>query len=176
MEKKILTAALKASGHYVDMAAFRLYVTPAFEKKASYYGTPECDIMNAILDAFPNMAVEVVKPERKNNAITYDMMEKYITIMPDAANNMAEFKRIKKVSHAYRSAYQYVADWFATKFPHYGEMLVKDEKTGKVTWNVLEQYKMAQEEAAKATESEAAAKPVEDAAEHNNITKLPAFA
>lgn len=32
MEKKILTAALKASGHYVDMAAFRLYVTPAFEK------------------------------------------------------------------------------------------------------------------------------------------------
>ena len=81
MEKKILTAALKASGHYVDMAAFRLYVTPAFEKKASYYGTLECDTMNAILDAFPNMVVEIVKSNRKNNAITYDMMKKYITIM-----------------------------------------------------------------------------------------------
>lgn len=164
MEKKILTAALKASGHYVDMAAFRLYVTPAFEKKASYYGTPECDIMNAILDAFPNMAVEVVKPERKNNAITYDMMEKYITIMPDAANNMAEFKRIKKVSHAYRSAYQYVADWFATKFPHYGEMLVKDDKTGEIKWNALEQYARAKQEAA--------AKPVEAAAEDPKLKLL----
>ena len=164
MEKKILTAALKASGHYVDMAAFRLYVTLAFEKKASYYGTPECDIMNAILDAFPNMAVEVVKPERKNNAITYDMMEKYITIMPDAANNMDEFKRIKKVSHAYRSAYQYVADWFATKFPHYGEMLVKDEKTGEIKWNALEQYAKAKQEAA--------AKPVEAAAEEPKLELL----
>ena len=163
--KKILNAALKASGHYVDMAAFRLYVTPAFEKKASYYGTPECDIMNAILDAFPNMAVEVVKPERKNNAITYDMMEKYITIMPDAANNMAEFKRIKKVSHAYRSAYQYVADWFATKFPHYGEMLVKDEKTGEIKWDVLAQYKKAQEEAKKPVEVEAA--------ESSNVVSFP---
>lgn len=164
MEKKILTAALKASGHYVDMAAFRLYVTPAFEKKASYYGTPECDIMNAILDAFPNMAVEVVKPERKNNAITYDMMEKYITIMPDAANNMAEFKRIKKVSHAYRSAYQYVADWFATKFPHYGEMLVKDDKTGEIKWNALEQYAKAKQEAA--------AKPVEAAVDKPKLELL----
>ena len=165
MEKKILTAALKASGHYVDMAAFRLYVTPAFEKKASYYGTPECDIMNAILDAFPNMVVEIVKSNRKNNAITYDMMKKYITIMPDAAANLAEFDRVKKMSHAYRSAYQFVADWFEKKYPHYGEMLVKDEKTGEIKWDVLAQYEIAQEEAKKPV----AEKP----AESSNVVSFP---
>ena len=165
MEKKILTAALKASGHYVDMAAFRLYVTPAFEKKASCYGTPECDIMNAILDAFPNMVVEIVKSNRKNNTITYAMMENFIRIMPDAAANLAEFDRVKKMSHAYRSAYQFVADWFEKKFPHYGEMLVKDEKTGEIKWDVLAQYEIAQEEAKKPVE--------EKPAESSNVVSFP---
>ena len=165
MEKKILTAALKASGHYVDMSAFRLYVTPAFEKKASHYGTPECDTMNAILDAFPNMVVEIVKSNRKNNTITYAMMENFIRIMPDAAANLAEFDRVKKMSHAYRSAYQFVADWFEKKFPHYGEMLVKDEKTGEIKWDVLAQYEIAQEEAKKPVEE----KPVES----SNVVSFP---
>ena len=163
--KKIVAAALKTAGHYVDMAAFRLYVTPAFEKKASYYGTPECDTMNAILDAFPNMVVEIVKSNRKNNTITYAMMENFIRIMPDAAANLAEFDRVKKMSHAYRSAYQFVADWFEKKFPHYGEMLVKDEKTGEIKWDVLAQYKKAQEEAKKPVEVEAA--------ESSNVVSFP---
>ena len=161
--KKIVAAALKTAGHYVDMAAFRLYVTPAFEKKASYYGTLECDTMNAILDAFPNMVVEIVKSNRKNNTITYAMMENFIRIMPDAAANLAEFDRVKKMSHAYRSAYQFVADWFEKKFPHYGELLVTDEK-GNPVWDAVAMCQKAEEQAA--------AKPVEAAADKPKLVLM----
>ena len=68
--------------------------------------------MNDILAAFPTMTVKIQKKDRKNNAITYAMMEDFIRIMPDAAANYAEYKRVKKMSLAYRCSYKFVAAWF----------------------------------------------------------------
>ena len=161
MNKKILAAALSANGHYIDIDANTLYVTTAFSKKTEIYGTPECTKLDDILAMFPDMKVVVQSKGRSNDAITYVMMKKYILCMPDAQNNLAEFARVQKMSHAHRSAYQFVAEWFKEKFPHYGELLVKDKETGEIRWNALEQYVKAQEEAekqkAKAQEEAAAA-------------------
>ena len=161
--KKIVAAALKTAGHYIDVDANVLYITPAFNKKSQIYGTAECSRMNAILAAFPTMTVKVQKKERKNNAITYAMMEDFIRIMPDAATNYAEYKRVKKMSLAYRCAYKFVAAWFEETFPHYGELLVTDEK-GNPVWDAVAMCQKAEEQAA--------AKPVEAAADKPKLVLM----
>lgn len=168
MDKKVLSVSLKNAGHYIDILTNTLHVSAKFNKKAAIYGTAECETMDAILAAFPGMKIQVHTPSHKNNAISYEMMEGFIRIMPDAASNFEEYKRIRQMSLAYRSAYKYVSAWFEEKFPYYGELLVRDEKTGEIKWNALEQYEKAKREAA--------AKPVEAAAEHDNITKMPVSA
>ena len=94
--KKIVAAALKTAGHYIDVEANVLYITPVFNKKSQIYGTAECSRMNAILAAFPSMTVKVQSKDRKNNAVTYAMMEDFIRIMPDAATNYAEYRTGRK--------------------------------------------------------------------------------
>ena len=159
MDKKIVAAALKTAGHYIDVDANVLYITPGFNKKSQIYGTAECSRMNAILAAFPSMTVKVQSKDRKNNAITYAMMEDFIRIMPDAAANYAEYERVKKMSLAYRCASKFVAAWFEETFPHYGELLVTDEK-GNPVWDAVSMCQKAEEQAAK---------PVEAAAEEPNL-------
>ncbi len=168
MDKKIVAAALKTSGHYIDVEANVLYITPAFNKKSEIYGTAECSRMNAILATFSNIEVVVQKNTRKNDAITYEMMEAYIRIMPGAAANYAEFERVKKMSHAYRSAYKFVAAWFEKTFPHYGKLLVKDEK-GNLVWDAVAMYQVAEAEQEKAKDKAA---PVEAATEAPKMTLL----
>ena len=161
--KKIVAAALKNAGHYIDVDANVLYITLGFNKKSQIYGTAECSRMNAILAAFPSMTVKVQSKDRKNNAITYAMMEDFIRIMPDAAANYAEYERVKKMSLAYRCSYKFVAAWFEETFPHYGELLVTDEK-GNPVWDAVAMCQMAEEQAA--------VKPVEAAAETPKLELL----
>ena len=111
--------------------------------------------MNDILAAFPSMTVKVQSKDRKNNAITYAMMEDFIRIMPDAAANYAEYERVKKMSLAYRCSYKFVVAWFEETFPHYGELLVTDEK-GNSVWDAVAMCQMAEEQVT-ATPVEAAA-------------------
>jgi len=70
------------------------------------------------------------------------MMEKFISIMPDAAIRMEEYENVKLKSHAFRSPYKYVTNWFEKKYPNYGEFMVKDEN-GNVVWDIVELYKQA---------------------------------
>lgn len=146
MIKEIISAALKSAGHYYDFDSNTLYMTPSFQKNSNTYGTNEYRMMNTILDQYPNARLEVFKSKRRD-LLTYEMMEDFIRIMPNAAANFAEYKRIKLQSHAYRSSYKFVTEWFKAKFPHYGELLVKDAD-GKLTWSALENYDIARAEAA----------------------------
>ena len=152
MDKKVLSVSLKNAGHYIDIPTNTLHVSAKFNKKAAIYGTAECETMDAILAAFPGMKIQVHTPSRKNNAISYEMMEGFIRIMPDAAANYAEYERVKKMSLAYRCAYKFVAAWFEETFPHYGELLVTDEK-GNPVWDAVAMCQKAEEQAAKPVET-----------------------
>ena len=81
-----------------------------------------------------------------------------IRIMPDAAENYAEYERVKKMSLAYRCAYKFVAAWFEETFPHYGELLVTDEK-GNPVWDAVAMCQKAEEQAAAKPVEAAPAKP-----------------
>ena len=73
------------------------------------------------------------------------------------------YERVKKMSLAYRCAYKFVAAWFEEMFPHYGELLVTDEK-GNPVWDAVAMCQKAEEQAA--------AKPVEAAAETPKLELL----
>lgn len=144
--EKTKNASLKNAGHYYDFDANTLYVTKAYLKKAETYGTPECDSLNEMMAQFPGMKIEIHKKSRTNNAISYEMMEGFIRIMPQAEWRMKEYQRIKQVSLAYKSPYKFVCAWFEKQFPYYGK-LTEHSEDGTIKWDVVAMYEQAKNEA-----------------------------
>lgn len=161
MNKQIINAAIKQSGHYADILNGILYVSKSFQTNANYYGTTEYRKMNEILAVYPDMKIELYVATRKKR-LTYEMMEAFIRIMPDAEKNYTEYKRVRKMSVAYKSPYKFVEDWFAKQFPYYGEFFV--EENGEAKWNVVAAFEKAKEQV-EAKKNKTAAKPTETSAE-----------
>ena len=161
MNKQIINAAMKQSGHYADTTNGILYVSKSFQTNANYYGTTEYRKMNEILAVYPDMKIELYAPTRKRR-LTYEMMEAFIRIMPDAEKNYTEYKRVRKMSVAYKSPYKFVEDWFAKQFPYYGQFFV--EENGEAKWNVVAAFEKAKEQA-EAKKNKTAAKTTETSAE-----------
>ena len=144
MNKQIIKDSLKQSGHYVDIFNGILYVSKSFQTNANYYGTTEYHKMNEILALRPDMKIELCAATRKKR-LTYEMMEAFIRIMPDAEENYNEYCRVRKMSVAYKSAYKYVEEWFAKQFPYYGQFFV--EENGEAKWNAVAAFEKAKEQA-----------------------------
>ena len=161
MNKQIINAAIKQSGHYADILNGVLYVSKSFQTNANYYGTTEYRKMNEILTVYPDMEIELYVATRKKR-LRYELMEAFIRIMPNAEENYKEYCRTRKMSVAFRSPYKYVEDWFAKQFPYYGEFFV--EENGEAKWNVVAAFEKAKEQA-EAKKNEMAAKPTETSVE-----------
>lgn len=144
--EKTKNASLKNAGHYYDFDTNTLYVTKAYLKRAETYGTPECNSLNEMMAQFSGMKIEIHKKTRTNNAISYEMMEGFIRIMPQAEWRMKEYQRIKQVSLAYKSPYKFVCAWFEKQFPYYGKLTAHDEN-GTIKWDVVAMYEQAKNEA-----------------------------
>ena len=160
MDKQIINAAIKEAGHCVDHNGI-LYVSKSFQTNANYYGTTEYRKMNEILAVYPDMKIELYAPTRKKR-LTYELMEAFIRIMPNAEENFAAYTRVRKMSVAYKSPYKFVEDWFAKQFPYYGEFFV--EENGEAKWNVVAAFEKAKEQAG-AKKKETAVKATETAIE-----------
>ena len=175
MNKQIINAAIKQSGHYADTTNGTLYVSKSFQTNANYYGTTEYRKMNEILAVYPDMKIELYAATRKKR-LTYEMMEAFIRIMPDAEENYNEYKRVRKMSVAYKSAYKFVEDWFAKQFPYYGQFFV--EENGEAKWNVVAAFEKAKEQAeakknkTAAKDGETSIKKEEGAAAKKNETPI----
>ena len=159
MNNKIMAQALKVSGHYIDVNANTVTVTKAFYKKAEEYGSDECMKLIEIQKMFPTMKVEIHTPKRKSSPISYEMMELFIRIMPDAEKNYTEYLRVKKMSNAYKSPYKFVSDWFIKLFPYHAELTAKNDK-GEQVWDAAKMYAKAKEEAEKRAAAAAQNEPI----------------
>ena len=155
MTNKIIASALHSNGYYLDAANNILYMTAPYEKKSNIYGTTEYKLVCDILVQYPDVKISIQKKNRKHT-LAYDLMKEFIKIMPDSAAMLKEFERVQLMSHAYSSPYKYVENWFNKKYPHYGEFMVKDENDN-IKWNVVELYKLAEEQKAAAAEQTAVA-------------------
>ena len=146
MENKIMNAALRNAGHYIDFVNKTVYVTRVFARKAEMYGSPEYEKMNEIEKSLKGFKIEMHMPSRKSSALVpYEKMVEFICMMPDAEKNYMEYERIKKMSLAHKSTYKYVNEWFCEKYPNYAKFAVKDEN-GRMSWNVIDMYHTALEE------------------------------
>ena len=102
-------------------------VTKAFMKQASIFGTDEFKLWREYKKEFPS-AKMVTKSITKNpnqktrRNMTFANMETFINTRTDAKDLMDEFETVKKRSKIQKSPYQYVLEWFETKFEGYDDL------------------------------------------------------
>ena len=131
----VKAAALKKDGYFFDHSVNTLYVTKAFNKKASDPMSNECAMILRLRAMFSELAIELTEASKtKSTALTYDLMMKYIARTPNALESLKELERIRLMSKCQKSPYKFVRTWFEEKFPNYDKMLQFDEN-GEVIWN-----------------------------------------
>ena len=129
-----MESALKKDNYYFDYNTNTLYVTKAFDKKASQYNSAECNIIMSLRQMFSNLTIKIAEaPKAKSNALSYDLMLKYIVRMPNALVLLKEYENVRLMSKCQKSPYRYVCNWFEETFPKYDKMLTFDEK-GNLVW------------------------------------------
>ncbi len=148
MNTKILKSALKMSGNYYDRETNTLYMTRAFSKKSEYYGTDECTLLIKMEKQYPGIKTIVYKMRDNKAKLTYQLMEKFIAMMPDVEANLNEYKTVKKVSLAMANHYKYVLDWFQKKYPHY-EVVIVVAEDGTIEWDAVKMLEKAKAEKVK---------------------------
>lgn len=72
------------------------------------------------------------------------LLELFITKMPGAEANFAEYESVRLKSKIARNPHKEVLDWFEKKFPYYQKLMVVQD--GDVIWNALDEYRKALEE------------------------------
>ena len=102
-------------------------VTKAFMKQASIFGTDEFKLWREYKKEFP--AAKMITKDIKKNPnqktrrnMTFANMETFINTRTDAKDLMDEFETVKKRSKIQKSPYQYVLEWFETKFEGYDDL------------------------------------------------------
>ena len=148
---------IKANGGYFyEVLTNTLHMSKAFQAKANRYGTKECEIVDALtLQNSINPTIKIHTHKRAPR-LTYQMMEVFISKMPNAKENFQEYQKACQKSKIARNPYKEVLTWFENAFPYYNDLKVK--KDGKLVWNALDEYRKALEE---------------QAARGNNITPFP---
>lgn len=112
-------------------------VTKSFLKEAETIGSPAYEELVELRKNHPGLKVKVrtiAKNEDKisYDGLTYEYMEEFIKAQEgdNAAAALAEFKKTKELSKAYRAPYLFVRNWFLKKYWDvlpYKDMKKKDD-------------------------------------------------
>lgn len=131
-------------GYFLDVLNNTLHMTPEFHKKSNLYGTKECEIVDTLtLRSNLNPTIKV-HTQKRAARISLQMMEVFISKMPNAEENFKEFKRVCLKSKIAKNPHKEVLSWFEKTFPYYKSLKV--EQDGKVVWNALDEYSKALKE------------------------------
>ena len=76
-----------------------LYVSNAFRKKASQYGTIEYNTLRNLRNENPGIRVEEMQKVEKGNGLNYSKMEKVISMCRDKEARFAVYETIKEYSN-----------------------------------------------------------------------------
>lgn len=109
----------------IDFTTNTVTVTKKFLEAAQMIGTIEFDTMMKIREM--GMTIITKTPaKKKNTKLTYDKMQKYISLLDEVEKYQAEFERVQIESLAYDASYAYVLKWFKKTFPSYGKQPERD--------------------------------------------------
>lgn len=116
----------------IDVEKNEIYVSKAFQKQATIYGTPEFRQWREIRNEFSGIMMVVVKSNRTSDLYntTYAKMEKYINTFDNAEAILAEMKKVRERSKIQRNPHRYVLAWFESTFPNYktSDIFQEDEQ------------------------------------------------
>lgn len=149
-----MKTAMNKNGYYYDMETNTLHITKAFDRKRLTYGSEEYKIVRELKNYCDGLKIEAHSRATKEKPLSYEMMKKFIRILPTAKADLEEMERQQKMSVAFKSPYKFMERWFNEKYPYYKEMLVKSDN-GEVEWDVLALIRQAQEQAKETSEADA---------------------
>ena len=170
---KLITSAVAKNGSYFDPNTNTLYMSNAYNKKRLNYGSDEYKAVRELRTLIPDLKIEIVTRAPKKKPLSYDMMKKFISILPTAEEDLKEMERQQKLSVAYKSPFKYMELWFNEKYPFHKDMLSVKEN-GEVEWDVVALMRLAdaQKKEKEAQKAEAPAQTSEVETQ-NNIVELP---
>ena len=113
-------------GYYFDFETHTLHMSHRFSVMASDPSSNEFELYNKYRELFPELRVEVHKPKRsKKKKISYEQMIEFVMQQENANELYREFNRVRLESRKDKNPYNYVYDWFTTKFELYGKTAQK---------------------------------------------------
>lgn len=103
-----------------------IMASKSYLKKARSMGSEEYKELKRIQNLYPEY--KIVERQIKTNSnkkiyagLTYEYMERYISLQENSRDNMDEYLKIKLLSECHRGGYGKVKKWFLTKFPEVAE-------------------------------------------------------
>ena len=102
-----------------DVNTMTLTVSKKFWNSASVPFSPEYETIKRIRQDYPSCRIEVRKTavyRNPNHNLSYNTMETYIQMQPNADELMNEFLRIQMLARGHKSPYHFVLQWFTEKF------------------------------------------------------------
>lgn len=172
---KMMKSAVARVGYFFDANTNTLYLSTSYNKKRLTYGSDEYKTVREFRAICPDLTIEIVKRAPKKKPLSYDMMKKFISILPTAEEDLKEMERQQMLSVAYKSPYKYMELWFNEKYPYHKELQVVSDN-GEVEWDAVAMMRLAnaQKKENEAQKAEAPAQTSEVETQ-NNIFELPTF-
>ena len=117
----------------IDFVNKSIIGTKASLNKAKCYGSDEYTELCELMEAHPRFKV-VVKRVNQNKSkqgyknLSFEFIEKYISIQPDSATVMNEYKEVKHIAASLGiSVYPYTKSWFLKRFSVEGKPFNMDK-------------------------------------------------
>jgi len=139
---KMMKSAVARVGYYYDANTNTLYLSTTYNKKRLSYGSDEYKTVREFRSICADLTIEVVKRAPKKKPMSYEMMKKFISVLPTAEEDLKEMERQQMLSVAYKSPYKYMELWFNEKYPFHKEML-SEKENGEVEWDVVALMRLA---------------------------------
>ena len=172
---KMMKSAVAKSGRFYDANTNTLYVSTTYNKKRLTYGSDEYKEVREFRTLCPDLTIEIVKRAPKKKPLSYDMMKKFIAILPTGEEDLKEMERQQKMSVAYKSPYKYMELWFNEKYPFHKELLVSESEWDVVALMRLADAQKKEQETASAEEAiQAVEEKTSETATKDNIIDMPA--
>lgn len=110
----------------IDFVTNTITVSKKFHEASQSMENAEFNTMMKLRNL--NMTIVIKQPtKKKNSAITYGKMAKYISCLDESEKYMREFEAVREESQSHNAPYHYVAKWFDNTFPNYNKMPERNE-------------------------------------------------
>ena len=111
-------------GYKIDFTNNTLTMNYTFAAAASIHGSEEYKLLKAIQQDFPGIQIitksgRTQKKSHQFKRLTYENMEKHISVYENAKELKEVFQRVENFSADAKSPYAYVRKWFEKQFPDY---------------------------------------------------------